>query len=123
MTQNTQLRQQFFDKQEIGDHARDTQRAFDTIPRIFSKTLESYYSEPMTLGSPIVGEEPESIRLTRIISIVTPEKPVLCGSMVHFVWKPQLNGCLVTSIDGLSPSTTIKYRFVFDFKFPAKGTA
>lgn len=122
MTDNTQLRKQLFDKQDLGEHARDTQRAFDTIPRILSKTLEAYYSEPMTLGSPITGEEPESIRLARITSIVTPEQPVLCGDMVHYVWKPQQNGCVVTSIDGLSPSTTLKYRFVFDFKFPAKGT-
>ena len=119
---NTQLRKQLFDKQDLGDHARDTQRNFDTIPRTVSKTFTQYYTEPMTLGSPLVGVEPESIRLARIISVLAPEQPVPCGDMVHYVWKPELNGCVVTSIDGLTPSTTIKYRFVFDFKFPAKGT-
>jgi hypothetical protein len=121
MTQNTQLRKQLFAKQDLGDHARDTQRAFDTIPRFVTRYVDGYYTEPMVLGSPVAGEEPESIELTRITSLVAPEQPVLCGSMVHYVWKPQNNGCVVTSIDGLSPSTSVKYRFKFRFTYPAKG--
>lgn len=120
-TQNTQLRKQLFAKQDVGDHARDTQQALNTIPRFITQTVEAYYTEPMVLGSPIAGIEPESIELTRILSIVTPEQPVLCGSMVHFVWKPQKNGCQVGSIDGLTPSTTTPYRMTFRFSFPAKG--
>jgi hypothetical protein len=120
--QNTQLRKQIFGKQDLGDHARDTQQALNTIPRFFTQTLEAYYAEPMVLGSPVAGVEPESVELVRITSIVTPEQPVLCGSMVHYTWKPQNNGCQVTSIDGLTPSNTIKYRFTFRFSFPAKGT-
>lgn len=122
MTTNYQLRKQLFDKQDLGEHARDTQNALEAIARVISKTVEQYYTEPMTLSSPITGTEPESIRLARIISIVTPEQPVACGSLVHYVWKPQLNGCVVTSIDGLTPSTAIKYRMTFDFKFTAKGS-
>ena len=119
--ENTQLRKQVFDERNLGEHARDTQQALNTIPRFFTQTLEAHYSEPMTLGSPLAGIEPECIELVRITSIATPENPVLCGSMVHFTWKPQNNGCIVTSIDGLMPSATIKYRFKFRFTFPAKG--
>lgn len=121
MSTNTQLRKQIFDKQDLGDQARDSQRAFDTIPRFISRTLDAYYAEPMALGSPSANIEPLSIRLDRIISLVTPETPVLCGSMVHYVWKPQNGGAIVTSIDGLTPSTAIKYRFVFEFKYAAKA--
>jgi hypothetical protein len=123
MTINTQLRKQIFDKQDLGEHARDTQRSFDTIPRFISKKLEAYYTEPMALGSPIANIEPEDIELRRITSLVSSETPVLCGSMVHFNWKPQNGGAIVTSIDGLSPSTTTKYRFVFRFTYPAKGSS
>jgi hypothetical protein len=118
---NTQLRKQIFDKQDLGDTARDTQRAFDTIPRFVSKDLEAFYTEPLALGSPIALIEPKSIELVRIVSLVTPEVPVLCGRMVHFNWKPQNGGAIVTSIDGLTPSTTIKYRMRFSFEYAAKG--
>lgn len=121
MTDNTQLRKQLFPKQDLGDHARDVQGALDTIPRFVDRTLEAFYTEPMALGSPIAGKQPQSIELTRITSLSTPETPVLCGSMVHFVWKPQNAGAQVTSIDGLTPSTAVKYRFVFRFTYAAKG--
>jgi hypothetical protein len=123
MTDNTQLRKQIFPKQDLGDHARDTQRSFDTIPRVIEKTLDAYYTEPMALGSPIANIKPSSIKLTHIESLVTPETPVLCGGMVHFNWKPQNGGAIVTSIDGLTPSTSTKYRFVFEFSYPAKASA
>lgn len=118
---NTQLRKQIFDKPDLAEHARDTQRALSSIPRFLSKTLEAFYTEPMAIGSPIADIEPDSIELVRITSLVTPEKPVLCGDMVHYVWKPQNGGALVTSIDGLTPSTSIKYRFRFRFEYAAKA--
>lgn len=121
MTDNTQLRKQIFTKQDLGDHARDTQHAFDTIPQFLTKQLDAFYTEPMALGSPVPNVEPESIELTRITSLVKPETPVLCGSMVHYTWKPQNGGAVVTSIDGLSPSTSIKYRFNFRFTYTAKA--
>ena len=123
MSDNTQLRKQLFDKRDLGEHARDTQGAFDTIPRFVPKTLEAYYTEPMALGSPIANIEPDSIRLERIVNLNQPETPVLCGSMVHYNWKPQNGGAIVTSIDGLTPSTSIKYRFKFEFKYAAKASA
>jgi hypothetical protein len=123
MSDNTQLRKQLFDKQDLGDHARDTQGALNSIPRYFTKKLDAYYTEPMALGSPVANIEPQSIRLERITNIAIPETPVLCGEMVHYNWKPQNGGAIVTSIDGLTPSTTVKYRFVFEFKYAAKASA
>jgi hypothetical protein len=121
MSDNTQLRKQIFDKQDLGEHARDVQQSLDTIPRFVPKELETFYTEPMALGSPIANIEPKSIKLTRIVSLVKPETPVLCGELVHFNWKPQNGGAIVTSIDGLTPSTSIKYRMRFEFEYPAKG--
>jgi hypothetical protein len=115
-----QLRKQLFKDRELGEHARDVQHVLDTIPRFISRKVIGYYTEPMTLVSPLAGVEPESIELTRIVSLVTPEQPVNCGSMVHYVWKPQNNGCVVTSIDGLTPSNTVKYRFTFRFSYEAQ---
>ena len=121
MSDNTQLRKQIFDKQDLGEHARDVQQSLDTVARFVPKELETFYTEPMALGSPIANIEPKSIKLTRIVSLVKPETPVLCGELVHFNWKPQNGGAVVTSIDGLTPSTSIKYRMRFEFEYPAKG--
>jgi len=121
MSDNTQLRKQIFDKQDLGEHARDVQQSLDTVARFVPKELETFYTEPMALGSPIANIEPKSIKLTRIVSLVKPETPVLCGELVHFNWKPQNGGAIVTSIDGLTPSTSIKYRMRFEFEYPAKG--
>lgn len=121
MSDNTQLRKQIFDKQDLGEHARDVQQSLDTVARFVPKELETFYTEPMALGSPIANIEPKCIKLTRIVSLVKPETPVLCGELVHFNWKPQNGGAIVTSIDGLTPSTSIKYRMRFEFEYPAKG--
>lgn len=121
--QNTQLRKQTFDNQALGDHARDVQAAFDQMPRKIDRVVEAFYTEPFALGAPVTGVEPAGIKLLRIVSVIRPESPVLCGELVHFVWKPLSNGCVVTSIDGLSPSTTIKYRMTFEFTYPAKAKA
>jgi len=117
---NTQLRKQLFDQRDLGDHARDTQGSLDQIPRMMTKRFDEFYKEPMVLASPIEGLEPESIELTRVVNLSAAETPVLCGSMIHYAWKPQLGGAVVTSIDGLTPSTTVKYRFTFRFTFTAK---
>lgn len=117
---NTQLRKQLFDKQDLGDHARDTQGSFDQLPRFITKRFDEFYKEPMVLASPIEGLEPESIELTRVINLNAAETPVLCGQMVHYAWKPQQGGAVVTSIDGLTPSSTVRYRFTFRFTFTAK---
>lgn len=122
MAGTNQLRKQLWGDRDIGEHARDVQDSFDAIPRLRTKTFEAYYALPMVVGSPIAGEEPESIECTRVVSLVTPEQAIAgAGSHVQFVWKPQNNGCVVTEVQGLTPSTAIKYRFTFRFSYPAKG--
>lgn len=108
---NTQLRKQLFSNREQGEHARDVQRALDSQSYSFDKKLEAFYTEPMILACG--NEEPADIELVRIINLNAQETPVLCGRAVHFVWKPQLGGASITSIDGLSPSQTVKYRMTF----------
>ena len=113
-----QLRKQLFEKLDLGEHARDVQQLFDLVPRMFTKTTESAYTQPMVLGG--FDEQPESIELVRIIDLNAQETPVACGSMVHYVWKPQRGGAQITSIDGLTPSPSTKYRFTFRLTFPAR---
>jgi len=121
MPQGYQLRRQAFDDdRNLGEHSRDVREALDTIPRFIYRTFERYYAEPMIIGN--LTEEPLTIVLERVVNLNAAETPVLCGSMVHYVWKPQLGGARVTSIDGLTPSTSVKYRFVFRLSFaPAVG--
>lgn len=118
---NTQLRKQLFSDRDEGESARDTQNSFDTVPRMITKRFDSYYKEPMALGSPLPNQQPESIELVRIINLNAQETPVLCGQMVHFKWQPQQGGAVVTSIDGLSPSSTVPYRFWFRFTYTAQA--
>jgi len=119
LNRNTQLRKQLFDAKDLGEHARDAQHAFDSQSRSVTKTIEAFYTEPMVLG--VGSEEPENIELARIINLNAQETPVSCGSMVHYNWKPELGGAQITSIDGLTPSVTTKYRFKFRVWFPARS--
>lgn len=118
---NTQLRKVLFADRNEGESARDTQQSLDTVARRITKRFDTFYTEPLTIGSPLVNQQPEAIVLVRILNLNAPEQPVLCGSMVHWVWKPQNGGAVVTSIDGLSPSTSIKYRFYFEFSYTAQA--
>jgi hypothetical protein len=116
------LRKMVWSNRDVGELARDVQDVLDTIPRVIHRTFEGLYTEPMLLGN--LSEKPDAIELIHIESLVATETPVLCGSLVHFVWKPQSGGVRITSIDGLTPSTTIKYRFVFRLSFAsAQGGA
>lgn len=114
------LRQQLLDDQQLGDIARDVQKVFNLIPPTFYKKFRSFYSEPMVLG--IFLEPPLSIELVRITTVVQSELPVRCGGMVHYVYKPQQGGAIVTSIDGLSTAgTRLQYDFVFRITFSPIG--
>lgn len=116
---NTQTRKLVFDERDRTAQAGDLQGAFDVLPRYITKQLEAFYAEPLALGSPLENQQPESVELVRVQSINSPDSPVASGGMVHWQWKPTAGGVIVLSIDGMSPSTTIKYRFFFRFAYTA----
>lgn len=101
-----------------GANQRATQNALMSMPRFVSMTLDSVYSEPMPLN--VGAEQPESIELTRIQNTLSLEIPVLCGSMVHWSFRPDLGGAQILSIDGLSPGSGITYRFTFRITYKAQ---
>ena len=111
-----QLRKQLFERTDVGELARDVQAVLDTIPVWVSKTYEGFYQEPLVLN--VGPDEPESIELRRIVNLTT-QLPVQCGSLCHFDWKPTQGGAYITSIDGLSPSTAVRYRMIFRITFPS----
>lgn len=119
MTGRTQqLRRQTYQTQEVGQLARDTQAAFQRFVPQELRTVEDLYREPMTLGQ--LTAEPAGIELIRIVSLTAPATPVKSGSMVHFVFRPENGGAVITSIDGLSTVVnTARYRFVFRITYGA----
>lgn len=111
------LRQQLLQDQTLGELARDCQKIFDLINPCTYKKFREFYKEPMVLG--IFTEAPLAIEMVRITPVVGAENPVLCGGLVHFVYKPQKGGAIITSIDGLSPTPRTEYDYVFKITFEA----
>lgn len=109
------LRNQLLQDQSLGELARDCQRVFDLINPSIYKPFRSFYKEPMVLGIPT---PPLCIELVRITPVIQAEQPVRCGGMVHYVYKPQQGGAVITSIDGLTTvGTPTQYDFVFRITF------
>lgn len=112
-----QLPRQIVSDPALGDNSRAAQNIFSSMPRFAATVFELPYLEPMILA---VDEEPLGIELLRIIDLRAPEAPVLCGSMVHFVYRPELGGAQIWSIDGLSPDPASTYRFTFRITYKAQ---
>lgn len=117
-TNNPKLRRQVWPTRGEKEQAGDIQQGFDRAPLVNFKTLEAYYKEPFVIGQ--ITREPACIEAVRIVSLVAPEQAVIHSLACSFVWKPQLGGCQVLSINGLTPSTTIKYRMTFRLTFGAE---
>jgi|SRR3982750_82488 len=117
VTTDPKLRRQVWPDRGQKEQAGDIQQALDRMPLVVLRTLESFYSEPLVIGQ--LTREPAGVELLRIISLVTPEQAVICSCNCSYVWKPQLGGLQILSINGLRPSTTIKYRMTFRLTFQA----
>lgn len=101
------------DEGPLGDHARATQDIFDKIPVMEHRAVEDYYAEPMVLKA---SQEPFCVELVRIANVFALEQPVsACFGMLHFLWKPQQGGAVITKIGGLTPATdgATKFRFYY----------
>lgn len=108
-----------FNTDEInGANQRAVQLVLMSTPRFAFQLIESAYVEPMVIN---VGlEEPLSIELVRIVNKLTTD-PVLCGSMVHWMFLPQLGGAIVSSIDGLTSDPLSSYRMTFRITYKAQN--
>lgn len=109
------LRRQVWPTRGQKEQAGDIQQGFSRTPLTVLRTVEEYYREPLVIGQ--LEREPAGVELLRIISLVAPEQAVICSSMCSYVWKPQLGGIQILSINGLAPSTSIKYRMTFRLTF------
>lgn len=112
-----QLERKLLEDQAMGVLARDVQKVFNLLNPYVYKRFREYYTEPMTLG--IFSAPPLCIELVRITAVVQAEQPVKCGGLVHYVYKPQKGGAIITNIDGLSPVVRTQYDFVFKVTFEA----
>jgi hypothetical protein len=102
----------------VGKLAQDTQKIFNLINPVSYKEFQREYTEPMALG--VFSEPPLCIELVRVTSVAQTEQPVRSGGMVHYVYKPQKGGAIITSIDGFTPTTPRTfYNFVFRITFRA----
>lgn len=100
-----------------GGNARAIQNIVSSMPRFESKVFEAAYIEPMSLA---VVAEPESIELTRLINMLSPDVPQQCSGMVHFTYRPEFGGALIKSIDGLTSDGASRYRFTFRITYKAQ---
>lgn len=121
MRSQRRIRHQLSRDAVLGEQFRDTQQSLDAIPSTVLRRITTLYAEPLVLGS--FSQEPEGIELLRIVDLSAQEKPVTCGSLCHFVWRPLLGGAQITSVDGMSIAANggKKYRFTFRITFAAPG--
>lgn len=116
MTATPQIRKKLWgdksvEPRNLGELARDIQSIFDSIPQQLVRTFDDFYREPLVIGT--LQTEPTAIELIRITNLSAPESPVLCSGLCHWTWNPQQGGASVYSIAGLTPSTSVRYRFTF----------
>lgn len=101
-----------------GANSRAQQQVLMTQARVVPYECDGPYIEPLSLN---VGlEQPASIRLARIINLLAPSTPVLCGDLVHFNFSPGAAAAVVTSIDGLTSDPASRYRFRFELTYKAQ---
>lgn len=115
------IRYQLTKNPELGESFRDVQRAFDAIPQVMLRKVEVEFSSVLVLGN--MDNEPDGIELLRIIDLSAPEKPVGCGSLCHYVWRPDKGGALIYAIDGMTLAANggKKYRFTFRITYAPVG--
>lgn len=116
-TNNPKLRRQVWPSRGEKEQAGDIQQGFDRAPLVNLKTVEAYYAEPFVVGQ--ITREPAGVEALRVVSLVAPEQAVIHSLACSYVWKPQLGGIQILSINGLTPSTSIKYRMTFRLTFEA----
>lgn len=116
-TNNPKLRRQVWPTRGEKEQAGDIQQGFDRAPLVLLRTVEEYYKEPFVIGQ--LTREPAMVEAGRIVSLVAPEQAVIHSLACSYVWKPQLGGIQILSVNGLTPSTSIKYRFTFRLTFEA----
>ena len=104
------LRKLLFKDSDLGEHARDVQRLFDQVPDCEYRTFQGTYVVGMILGS--LATSPRCIELVRCVG-QNPSTPTGHGTAVEWVWRPELGGCQITKIDGLTASASTQYVFTF----------
>lgn len=106
----------------LGEQFRDAQKSLDRFPVEILRTVEMQYAEPMVLGG--FSQPPRGIRVDRIIDMAAQETPVTaCSGLVHYVWKPQQGGAVITNISGMTTAAHggKTYRFEFRITFAPLG--
>jgi len=98
---------------ELSKLARDVQEALDSTVDYELKDVVGEFTSNTTIAVPRV---PRAIELINCFALAAPETPVLYGSRVNFVYRPQSGGALVTGIEGLTTGTTI-YQFLFRISY------
>lgn len=97
-------------RRALGENFRDSDDAARVQPNTYARELTQAYTEPMYLSLP--NEPQVGIILARLRRVPNDEKPVPTGGTVHFVWEGTQSRARITSIDGLTPGSSV-YRFNF----------
>lgn len=114
------LRRTTFDKDYDGTALSESLRDADRVLRGMSTfayaNVEAAYVEPFFVSFP---SEPNGIELIRIRDRAALDTPVACGQACHFVWEG--TRARITSIDGLTPSSSRMFRMCFRASYEGNG--
>lgn len=95
---------------ELGEHKRDTDDALSKLTAFKAVEVADIYTEPMYVA---FDHEPKGVLALRVRNDAALETPVLCGTYCSFTWDGSTSRVRIDQIDGLTPGTGTKYRFVF----------
>ena len=120
-SQRPRLRRQLFEDVSMGEHARDTQRALDSIPLTVVRTFEATFGPTVAVGG--ATRPPDAVEAIRVVDLASQETPTGAGGTCDFVWRSQQGGAVVTGIPGLTVATHggRRYRFTFRLTFATGG--
>lgn len=122
MRQPIRIRYQLQGNPELAETFRDVQRAFDSQPTVLLRRFDAQFTLPLVIGN--LTDEPDEIRLGRIIDLTSQESPVTaCSGMCHFVWRPDRGGAQITAISGLTLGVNggKLYRYTFELVYAPVG--
>ena len=108
----TEIRGLLSKDKELGELKRDIQSALKNIPKFEVKTINGAYEEPMYL---LHKTRPTGVLLLSCFDGRDQEDPqdVLAGVFCHWTWDGVKSRIRINSIDGLTPSALMLFRFAF----------
>lgn len=111
------LRKTQWSDKDMTEHARDVQKALDSIPSLGIFVLTNGLGKTPIVPIPS-NKKPIALEAIRIVG-ATENTVVNHGTAVSWTWRPDLGGCLITRIQGMTLGDGQPYTTTFRITYGA----